>query len=244
MSQEIELELRKFVAPEFVFGCGARDLAGQYLKNLGVRKPLVVSDRGVMDAGWTRDVTKSLERENLRYELFTDLTPNPKDVEVMNGAQVYLDTGCDAIVAVGGGSPMDCAKGIGIVSSNGGKIWLYEGVDEIVRPLPPLVCVPTTAGTSADVSQFAIITDTNRKVKLAIVSKAVVPDVSLIDPVTTLTKDRALTAYTGLDALVHAIEAFVSNANSPVTDTHALEAVRLISSTLTGAVDKPDDLGL
>ena len=139
---------------------------------------------------------------------------------------------------------MDCAKGIGIASANGRDVLEFEGVDRVPVPGPPLICVPTTAGTSADLSQFAIITDCERKVKIAIVSKMVVPDVSLIDPATTTTMDHDLTACTGMDALVHAIEAYVSNANSPVTDLHALAAVRLVTANLLAVIANPDDLDL
>lgn len=238
------LELRKFVAPEFIFGVGARCLAGRYARNFGARKVLVVSDPGVVASGWTKDVTDSLEDAGLSWALFTGLSPNPRAEEVMEGADVYQSEGCNVIVAVGGGSPMDCAKGIGIVSSNKRHILDFEGVDQVAVPGPPLICIPTTGGTSADVSQFAIITDRQRRVKIAIISKTVVPDVSLIDPFTLTTADSYLTACTGLDALTHAIEAFVSNAHSPVTDVHALEAIRLISSCLIPAIQNPEDLEL
>jgi alcohol dehydrogenase len=232
---QMELEMRKFVAPEFIFGVGALDLAGTYARNFGASKILVVSDEGVQAAGWTRKATASLERENLAVAVFTDVRANPRDRDVMNGADLYARAGCDLIVAVGGGSPMDCAKGIGIVCANNDHILSFEGVDRVPVPMPPMICIPTTAGTSADVSQFAIISDTERRVKIAIVSKAVVPDVALIDPVTTTTMDAELTACTGMDALCHAVEAYVSNASSPITDLHALEAVRLVSQYLVAA---------
>ena len=136
---------------------------------------------------------------------------------------------------------MDCAKGIGIVVSNGRHILEYEGVDRIPMPMPPLICLPTTAGTSADLSQFAIINDTERQFKIAIVSKSAVPDVALIDPETTTTMSPYLTACTGMDALVHAIEAYVSNASSPLTDLHALEAIRLVARHLLHAIAEPED---
>ncbi len=236
------IELRKFVAPEFVFGVGARHLAGRYAKNFGARRVLVVTDPGVLAAGWTGQVIESLEADGVPYTLFSQVTPNPKDSEVMAGAELYRQERCDVIVAVGGGSPMDCAKGIGIVSSNRQHILEFEGVDRVEIPGPPLICLPTTAGTSADVSQFAIITDRRRRVKIAIISKAVVPEVALIDPVTTTTMDAALTGCTGLDALVHAFEAFVSTAQSPITDLHALEAVRLVAAHLPAAIANPADL--
>lgn len=236
------LDLRKFVAPEFVFGTGALNLAGRYAKNLGGTRILLVTDKNCIMYGLAGQVIDSLREAGLQWAVFSDIHPNPCVEEVMEGARVYREEGCNLIVALGGGSPMDCAKGIGIVSSNGGYILDFEGVDNVPSPCPPLICIPTTAGTSADVSQFAIIRDTGRKLKIAIVSKAVVPDVALIDPDTTVSMDPALTASTGIDALTHAVEAYVSNASSPVTDLHALEAIRLISSSLEGAYLRPGDL--
>ena len=170
------------------------------------------------------------------------MTSNPKVAEVESGADFYRREGCNAIVAVGGGSPMDCAKGIGIVCANQKSIVVFEGVDQVEFPIPPLICIPTTAGSSADVSQFAIITDTLKRSKFAIISKMVVPDVALIDPLTTTTMDSALTASTGVDALCHAIEAFVSTAHSPITDLHSLQAIALITSSLVRTIHKPDDV--
>jgi alcohol dehydrogenase class IV len=232
-------ELRKFVAPEFVYGVGALALAGHYAASFSARKVLVVTDPGVAKAGWTDGVIRSLEAEGIAWEVFDGLTPNPKEREVDVGARRYADAGCDVIVAVGGGSPMDCAKSIGICSANEMGVLEFEGVDEVPVPGPPLICVPTTAGTSADVSQFAIISDTARKLKIAIISKTVVPDVALIDPETTTTMSPELTAATGMDALVHAVEAYVSNASSFVTDLNSLAAVPLVAGHLAPAVADP-----
>lgn len=244
IEDKINLELRKFVAPEFIFGADARGLAGRYAKHFEARKVLLVTDPGVISAGWAEDVASSLEQAGLPYAMFSRVSPNPRAEEAMDGAEFYRKEGCNVIVAVGGGSVIDCAKGIGIVSTNRDHILSFEGVDQVKIPMPPLICIPTTGGTSADVSQFAIITDTREKVKIAIISKAVVPDVALIDPVTLTTMDPYLTACTGMDALVHAIEAFVSNASSPFTDIHALEAIRLISRNLPASVENPLDIDL
>ena len=236
------LELRKFVTPEFLFGLDARHLAGRYAKNWGAQRLLVVTDPGVMAAGWAPEILQSLENEGLQHSLFQAVSPNPRDHEVMAGVDFYQQQNCDGLLAIGGGSVMDCAKGIGIVVANGGNILEYQGVDRVHLPMPPLVCIPTTGGTSADVSQFAIINNTSDRVKIAIISKAVVPDVALIDPKTLTTLNPYLTACTGVDALVHAIEAFVSNAASPLTDMHALEAVRLLTEHLAPSIEKADDL--
>jgi alcohol dehydrogenase class IV len=242
MAGSQETELRKFVSPEFVIGLGAAGLASRYATNLGTRRPMLVTDAGLVEAGWAGELEGQLKDAGLECVVYGAVTPNPKDHEIMAGAAVYQERGCDALVAVGGGSVLDCAKGIGVVTACGGHILDYEGVDTIERPLPPMVCVPTTSGSSADVSQFAIISDTRRMVKIALVSKMLVPDVSLIDPRPSTTMGRALTAETGVDALTHAIEAYVSNASSPVTDLFALEAMRLVRGHLVNAVREPDSI--
>lgn len=236
-------QLRKFVSPEIIFGAGCRHNVGNYASTFGARKVLVVSDPGVVAAGWVADVEASLAAQGIDYRLFTQVSPNPRVEEVHQGADVYRAEGCNVIVAVGGGSPMDCAKGIGIVVAHGRSILEFEGVDTIRVPSPPLILIPTTAGTSADVSQFVIISNQTERMKFSIVSKAVVPDVSLIDPETTLSMDPFLSACTGIDALVHAIEAFVSTGSGPLTDPHALEAMRLISGNLVEMIANPDDIG-
>jgi len=235
------LELRKFLAPEIVFGAGAAGLAGRYAQNLGARKVLLVSDPGVSSQPWFADIVESVRKVGLGLDFFTQIHANPRDEEVMHGAELYRSMACDAIIAVGGGSPMDCAKGIGIVCTNDCHVLDFEGVDNVEHPGPPLICVPTTAGSSADVSQFAIINDTTRKVKIAIVSKAMVPDVALVDPLLTTTMPRELTANTGVDALTHAIEAYVSNAHGPTTDLFALDAIRRIARFLPLAITRPND---
>ena len=236
--------LRKFVSPEIIFGAGSRHSVGNYAATFGARKVLVVSDPGVQAAGWVGDVLASLDRQGIAHVLFTGVSPNPRSEEVMAGAELYRASGCDVIVAVGGGSPMDCAKGVGIVAAHGRSILEFEGVDTIRVPSPPLILIPTTAGTSADVSQFVIISNQAERMKFSIVSKAVVPDVSLIDPETTVSMDPFLSACTGIDALVHAIEAYVSTGAGPLTDPHALEAMRLIGGNLEAMIATPHDIAL
>jgi alcohol dehydrogenase len=238
-----DFELRKFVAPEFVVGANARCLSGRYAKNFSAENVLVVTQPEIIHAGWVRDVTASLQAEGIRHSVFSDITPNPRDHEVMAGVERYMSAGCDAIIAVGGGSPIDCAKGIGIIVSNKKNILDYEGVDNIPLPAPPLICVPTTAGTGADVSQFAIINNTKKRVKIAIISKKIVPDIALVDPVPLTTLSPTLTAHTGMDAIIHSVEAFVSNASSPVTDIHALESIRLMNTHLITAFKNPQSVG-
>lgn len=229
------------MAPEFVFGDGARLLAGRYAKTWGIRRMLLVSDPGVVRAGWASDVERVLSEEGIGVARFTAISPNPRDHEVMAGVKFYESEGCDSLAAVGGGSVLDAAKGIAIAASNKRHILEFEGVDRVTVPMPPILCVPTTGGTSADVSQFAIINNTQEHIKIAIISKALVPDVSLVDPETLGSVPPYLAACTGMDALVHAMEAFVSNASSPLTDLHALEAVRLLKGSLASLVRDPEN---
>ena len=130
-------ELRKFVAPEFVFGVDARKLAGRYARNLGAARVLLVTDPGVLRAGWAEEAVASLRDEHIEVAQFSGVSPNPRDFEVMAGVEAFRRSDCDFIVAVGGGSAMDAAKGIGIVASNGGNILDYEGIDRVPVPMPP-----------------------------------------------------------------------------------------------------------
>lgn len=238
------IALRKFVAPECMFGRGARRMAANYAVKLGARKTLLVTDPGVMEAGWISEIEADLKSEDLPYVIYSGVSPNPRDEEVMAGAEFYLSEHCNSIVAVGGGSPMDCAKGIGIVCTNRRHILEFEGVDEVRVAIPPLICVPTTGGTSADVSQFAVISDPAKKRKIVIASKAIVPDVALIDPEVLTTMPFDLAANTGMDAFIHSFEAYVSNVRSEVTSHLALEAIRLICRHLRASMADPTDIDL
>jgi 1,3-propanediol dehydrogenase len=196
----------------------------------------------VIKAGWVELAIGYLRQAGLGTEIFSDLTTNPKDHEVDKGLAQYLQSGCDAIIAVGGGSPTDVAKAVAILATNGGGLHQYEGINNITRPLPPMVMVPTTAGAGSEVSQFTIIVDTERKLKMSIISKSLVPDIAIVDPELLRTKDSLLAAATGVDALTHGIESFVSLAATPLTDIHALNAIRLISRNLRRAVRNRGDI--
>lgn len=233
---EITMELRKFVAPEIITGIDARLMIGRYIMHFEARKPMVVTNMDLLSLPWFADIMDEIKSYVCDYCLFNQVTSNPRDYEVMQGAEKFVFEKCDLIIAIGGGSAIDCAKGISIVSTNGGNILDYEGVDEINLPGPPIICIPTTAGASADVSQFAIICDTTNMVKKTIISKKVVPDLALLDAVPLMTLDPYLTACTGMDALTHAIEAYVSNAHSHLANVHALEAIRMIGENIEDSV--------
>ncbi|MGL4207052.1 MAG: iron-containing alcohol dehydrogenase [Aeromonadaceae bacterium] len=236
------MECRTHSTPEYLLGCGAIEALGDYLIRYESKRVLLVTDPGVIEAGWLDRVLLELQRVKIEHSLFYHLTPNPKDAEVMAGAEFYLQQACDLVVVVGGGSPMDCAKGICALVGNGGALRRFAGVDHVPKRGPHLICIPTTAGTGSEVSRFAIITDTQSNVKFAIVSPTMVPTLALIDPITTTTMPAELTATTGMDALVHAIEAYVSTASSPLSDLYALEAIRLISASLRQAMAHPLEL--
>jgi alcohol dehydrogenase class IV len=224
--------LVKFHAPEIVFGPGSLAEAGYAAARLGARRPLVVTDPGLIDAGWVDELLRLLHEAGLRPVVWNDVTPNPKDHEVAKGYEVYRESGADVLIALGGGSCIDAAKGIAILSSNGGDILDYAGVDQVSKPIPPLLMIPSTSGTGADVSQFCIITDTARSVKVTIMGRALVPDLSM---------PEWLAAATGLDALTHGIESFVSLAHNPLADIHALHAVGLVTRHLYRTIDVPTD---
>lgn len=235
-------QLRKFLVPEFVFGEGALYLAAKYVKRFQASKVFLVTDKGLAKAGWVKELEDNLKAENINYVLFDDVTPNPKDYEVAKGVELLGKEKCDIVLALGGGSAIDCAKGINLAYTNNTPVNSFEGIDEVKIPGLPLICIPTTAGTSADISQFSIINDSKLQRKFAIISKLAVPDVALIDPFTTTTMSPELTAETGMDALVHAIEAYVSNASSPITDINALKAIELIITNLFGAYSEPANM--
>ncbi|GAB4251929.1 MAG: iron-containing alcohol dehydrogenase [Thermoleophilia bacterium] len=236
------MRITKFVIPEIIFGLESLSEAGSSLARLGARRVFLATDPGVRAAGWVDAVLPHLGDAGLDCVVWDGVTENPKDAEVLAGTEVYLAEGCDSILAVGGGSPMDAAKGVGILATNGGRIRDYEGVDRIEKPLPPMVMAPSTAGTGADVSQFAVITDTERRIKMVLCSKSLVPDISITDPALLTTKDPELTAFSGMDALTHAIESYVSVAATPLTDVHALSAIELISQNLRQSVASRDNL--
>jgi alcohol dehydrogenase class IV len=233
--------LAKFHAPEIVFGPHSLGELGHCARRVGARRPFLVTDHGLVDAGWVAEAVDHLRAAGLRPVVWQDLTPNPKDHEIEAAYDEYVNSGSDVIVAVGGGSCIDAAKGVAILSGNGGRILDFEGVDQVVNPIPPLVMAPSTSGTGADVSQFCIVTDTTHLTKVTILSRTLVPDISLIDPRLLTTMPDWLNAATGLDALTHAMESFVSRAHNTLTDHHALHAVHLVTRNLLATLLNPTE---
>lgn len=234
--------LLKFHAPEIVFGIDSMAEAAHAAVRLGGLRPLVVTDPGLIEAGWVAELIGHLRSQCVQAQVWSGLTPNPKDHEITAGHEFYRSHGCDVLIALGGGSVIDAAKGIAILAANGGNILDYAGVDKATAPIPPLVVLPSTSGTGADVSQFCIVTDTTRNTKITILGRALVPDITVIDPRLLTTMPEWLNAATGLDALTHGIEAFVSLGHNQLTDHHALRSVVMVTENLVTTIERPHDM--
>jgi alcohol dehydrogenase len=232
-----------FIPTVTLMGIGAHKEIGNQIKTLGAKKPLIVTDKGITGAGITEKIVNMVKEDiGVTCAVFDETVPNPTDNNVHDGLEVYKSNGCDSIISLGGGSPHDCGKGIGIMATNGGKIHDYEGVDQSAKDMPPFIAVNTTAGTASEMTRFCIITDTSRKVKMAIVDWRVTPTVAINDPLLMAGMPPALTAATGMDALTHAVEAYVSIAATPVTDACALKAISLVAGNLRAAVANGADM--
>ncbi|KAL2632220.1 hypothetical protein R1flu_016906 [Riccia fluitans] len=196
----------------------------------------------LMRIGAVKAITKILDEVNVGYVIFDGTEPNPTDNQVDEGLAKLKENDCDFIISFGGGSPHDCAKAIGILATNGGKIHDYEGVNKTTQAMLPVVSINTTAGTAAELTRFSIITDTSRHVKMAIIDWKITPIIAVDDSVLMIGMPKGLTAATGMDALTHAIEAYVSIISNPVTDASALHAMKLIKNYLRDAVNDGTNL--
>ena len=230
-----------FLPPFVLFGRGALDQLGQRAHGFG-RRALVITDRGLVATGLVGRATEALQAAGIDSIVFDRVEPNPTVTQVEAAIAAGAGHGVDMLVSIGGGSAHDCAKMVALVATNGGDVRDYEGTDRAAGPGLPLVAVNTTAGTGADVSRFAVISDTERKVKMVIADRRVVPAVAINDPLTTTRMPKAVTMASGLDALTHAVEAYASTAASDFTDLLSLRAVELVNRHLTRAIEHGDDL--
>lgn len=227
----------KFFIPSVnTLGQGALNDAINDINALGFKHALIVTDKPLVDIGLAGDLIEKLGAGGVQSTLFDGVQPNPTVGNVEAGLELLRSNGCDFVISFGGGSPHDCAKGIALVATNGGSIKDYEGVDQSAKPQMPLVAINTTAGTASEMTRFCIITDEARHIKMAIVDKHTTPILSVNDPELMLKKPASLTAATGMDALTHAIEAYVSIAANPITDACAIKAIELIHQHLEHAV--------
>jgi alcohol dehydrogenase len=225
-----------------LFGSGTVNEVGTRLAGLGVTKALLVSDEGLNALGVVDQVAGIIREAGVEVAIFAKAEPNPTDKNVADGLDFYFAENCNGIVTLGGGSSHDCGKGIGLVAANGGTIHDYEGVDKSAKPMVPTIAINTTAGTGSEVTRFTIITNTSIKVKMAIVDKHVTPTVSINDPLLMVKMPPSLTAATGMDALTHAVEAYVSTAATPITDALAIQAIKIIPEFLPKAVANGEDI--
>ena len=225
-----------------LMGIGSAKETGDQIKALGASKALIVTDKGLSAMGVADKIKSQVEAAGVSAVIFDGAEPNPTDINVHDGVKVYQDNGCDAIISLGGGSSHDCAKGIGMVIGNGGHIRDLEGVNKSTKPMPAFVAINTTAGTASEMSRFYVITNTDTHVKMPIADWRCTPNVAINDPLLMVGKPAALTAATGMDALTHAVEAYVSTIATPITDACAIKAIELIAEYLPKAVANGEDL--
>ena len=243
--------LNYFLPPQIEFGDGAIQNLGEHVKAFDGKKPFLVSDAGVINAGLLAKATDVLEASGLSFATYSDIEPNPTDISVTHGVEVYKTEACDVVIAVGGGSVMDAAKAIRLLTTHEPPLEPYYadvgGIERISGDMPPLICIPTTAGTGSEVSQGSIITDTSlnttdRWRKRAIVTPFNMSNIALLDPGITLGMPPALTAATGMDAITHGIEAYVATKYHPIAEGVALQALRMLSANIQQVYHNGEDV--
>ncbi|MGU8477339.1 L-threonine dehydrogenase [Clostridium perfringens] len=233
----------KFFMPSIsLMGADCLKDAGEQVAELGFKKALIVTDKVLGQIGIVKKVTDVLDNKDIEYEIYDETKPNPTVKNVNDGLALLKEKECDFVISLGGGSAHDCAKGIALLATNGGEIKDYEGVDKSKKPQLPMVGINTTAGTGSEMTLFAIITDEERHIKMALVDKHLTPIIAVNDPMLMLAMPKSLTAATGMDALTHAVEAYVSTAATPITDACAEKAIELISNYLVNAVENGQDV--
>ena len=231
----------KFIMPkQIISGEHALQQSKEVIRTLGT-KALVVSGKVMNRIGNVRIVTNLLDEIGIGWTVYDDITGEPDDVMIDGGVEAYKANGCDFLIAIGGGSPMDSMKAIGALITNPGKIADYMG-KEITNPLPPMVAIPTTAGTGSEATQFTIITDTKTSIKMLLKGTVLIPDVAIVDASFTVSSPKSVTNATGLDALTHAVEGYTSKKASPLTDVYAVDAVKRIFQYLPRAYENGEDM--
>jgi choline dehydrogenase len=237
--------VRTYETPtRLVHGIGALSTLGQEARTLGITRPLVATDQGIVKAGLLDEAVKVLRDAGIDPVVFDRVKANPAIELVDDGAGFYASERCDGLIGLGGGSSMDTAKGIGVVAVHGGSILNYEyGRDPIAHRIPPMIAIPTTAGTGSEVTLWAVITDPDRKIKFNVGGTPNIASwVAVIDPALTVNLPPGVTAGTGMDALAHAVECYTMDYHQPFTDAVALEAIDYVGSWLRRAVEDGHDL--
>lgn len=230
------LPIRTFLLPPAIItGSGASEQIGEQSRKLGANKGFLVTDNVMVKLSALDGIKRSLEQSKVQFAIWDGVATEPTVEIIEEGLKAYRENGCDFLIAVGGGSPIDTAKAIAVMVTNPGSIKNYQGVGKIARAGALLLAIPTTAGTGSEVTPYTIVTDTERNIKMLISSPFVMPQVAIVDPLMTLSCPRGLTATVGIDALTHAIEAYVSVKAQPMTDIFCLSAIKLISGNLRQA---------
>ncbi len=224
-----------YIPPVLIFGSGASEGVGEESKKLGVEKGLIITDEVLIKLGILDNIKRALTQAKVQFAIYSGVFTEPTVGFVQEGLKTYKENGCDFLLAVGGGSAIDTAKAIAVMVTNAGAIEDYQGLNKIPKEGVPLIAIPTTAGTGSEVTRYTIITDTKRDVKMLITSPFLIPQRAIVDPLLTLLMPRGLTAATGIDALTHAIEAYVSVKAQPMSDIFCLSAIELISGNLRQA---------
>lgn len=231
-----------FMTPISILGTDCMERIAGYIKPMLFRKALIVSDKVLVDTGLIDKLLNLLDSAGVFYIVYKDVAPNPTVAQVNYGLKLLRDNGCDFLISFGGGSPHDCAKAIALLAANGGEIGQYEGLNKSKKPAMPLIAINTTAGTGSELTRFCVITDEDRHIKMTINDWHVTPIIAVSDAALMIGMPPGLTAATGMDALTHAIEAYVSTNASPVTDCKAVKAVELIVGSLRTAYRDGTDL--
>ncbi len=227
---------------KIIFGRNSVRSLGKEIKNFNESKALIVTDKIIIETGIFKIVEKILNENKTGYVIFDQVSGEPTDDFVNNGLQSYKENNCSSIIALGGGSAIDTAKAISAMISNPGKIADYKGIGKISKKGAPLIAIPTTAGTGSEVTPYTIITDTKTSVKMLIGSEHIIPTIAIVDPTLTLSCPKMLTAAVGIDALTHAIEAYVSVKANPPSDIFAKSAISRIIKNLLKAWKNGNDL--
>lgn len=231
-----------FLPPVNIIGKNALQDAISHIQGHGLKHGLIVTDSFLSKNGVVKKIADMLDQQGIKTNVFDGTHPNPTVTNVNDGLKILKENNCDFVISLGGGSPHDCAKGIALLATNGGEIKNYEGIDKSDKPQLPLIAINTTAGTASEITRFCIITDETRHVKMAIITPHVTPILSVNDPALMAGMPPGLTAATGMDALTHAVEAYVSTSATPITDACALKAVTLIEENLRNAVKNGQDM--
>lgn len=225
-----------------IFGGGAFRRLGQVARELGFRRSLLVADRGLLDCVYVSEAVALLKQAGVEVETFHDFDSNPDTLMVEAGRSLAASLKIDSIIGLGGGSSLDCAKGINFLLTNGGRMQDYCGYDKIVRPLLPMIGVPTTAGTGSEAQSYALITDAETHAKMACGARQAAFRVSILDPQLTVSQPRNVTAATGFDAIAHAVETYVTTRRNPLSEMFSREAWRLLDDNYERVLDEPDNI--